>query len=132
MVLIGFNWFDILIGMLWVSIIVLIVVIGYRKLLSYLGRNDIKTEDYCVLYNVEESPVTGEVPFYFTSEKIKNVSIWIQDSAMNDLIEIFNQECKVGGNIIRYNSSNLKNGTYFYCLKTDNQKISKKMIVFHG
>lgn len=132
MVLVGFNWQDILIGMLWVSIIVLIIVIGYRKLLSHLQRNDIKKEDYCVLYNLEESPVTGEVPFYFTSEQTKNVSIWIQDSSMHDLVEVSNQECKVGGNIIRYNSNDLENGTYFYSLKTKNQKVSKKMIVFHG
>lgn len=118
--------------MLWVSLVVLVLVIGYRKLLSYLERNEIKKEDYCVLYNLEESPVTNEAPFYFTSEKVKNVSIWIQDNAMNDLIEVSNQECKIGGNIIRYDTSKLENGTYFYCLKTDNQKISKKMEVFHG
>lgn len=132
MILIGFSWLDVVIGMLWVSIIVLILVIGYRKLLAYLGKGDIKKEDYCVLYNLEKSPVTGEAPFYFTSEKVRNVSIWIQDSTMNDLIEVSNQECKIGGNIIRFDTSNLKNGTYFYCLKTDNQKISKKMEVFHG
>ena len=132
MILVGFNWQDVLIGMLWVSIVVLVLAIGYRKLLSYLGKDDIKREDYCVLYNVEESAVTGEIPFYFTSEQVKNVSIWIQDESMKDLFEVSNQECKVGGNIIRYDSSNLKNGTYFYCLKSDNQKISKKMVVFHG
>lgn len=132
MILIGFSWLDVIIGMLWVSIIGLVLVIGYRKLLAYLGNNDIKKEDYCVLYNLEISPVTGEAPFYFTSEKVRNVSIWIQDNTMQDLIEVSNQECKIGGNIIRFDTSNLKNGTYFYCLKTDNQKISKKMEVFHG
>jgi len=131
MILVGFNWQDVLIGMLWVSIVVLILVIGYRKLLSYLGRDDIKKEDYCVLYNIEESIVTGEIPFYFTSEQVKTVSIWIQDETMKDIIEVSNKECKVGGNIIRYDSSSLQNGTYFYCLKTGNQKISKKMVVFH-
>jgi len=128
----GFSWVDVIIGMLWVSIIVLILVIGYKKLLSYLGKDDLKKEDYCELYNLEESPVTNEAPFYFTSEKVRNVSIWIQDSKMNDLIEVSNQECKIGGNIIRFDTSKLENGTYFYCLKTDNQKISKKMEVFHG
>ena len=118
--------------MLWVSIIVLVLVIGYKKLLSHLGKDDIIREDYCVLYNVEASVVTGEIPFYFTSEQVKNVSIWIQDESMTDLLEVSNQECKVGGNIIRYDSTNLKNGTYFYCLRTENQKISKKMVVFHG
>jgi hypothetical protein len=132
MILMGFSWVDVIIGMLWVSLIVLVLVIGYKKLLSYLGKDDLKKEDYCELYNLEESPVTKEAPFYFTSEKVRNVSIWIQDSKMNDLIEVSNQECKIGGNIIRFDTSKLENGTYFYCLKTDNQKISKKMEVFHG
>ena len=132
MILMGFNWADVLIGMLWVSIVLLVLIIGYRKLLSHLGRNDLKKEDYCVLFNLEESPVTGTVPFYFTSEKARSVSLWIQDSEMNDKLEISTQECKIGGNIVRFDSSILENGNYFYSLRTDNQKISKKMIVFHG
>jgi hypothetical protein len=40
-------------------------------------------------------------------------------------------EMKSGGHIIRFDSSQLANGIYFYCLETDNQKTLKKMKVFH-
>jgi hypothetical protein len=45
--------------------------------------------------------------------------------------EIRSQECFVGGNIVRYDSSKLTNGQYYYCLKTDNQKTMKKMSVLN-
>ena len=131
MVLVGFSWVDVIMGMLWVSIVVLVLVIAYKKLLVRLSKGDFKKEDYCALENLEMDPVTGELPFYFTSEKEKSVTLFLQDENMNDLMDIATLDCKIGGNIVRFDSSVLKNGTYFYCLRTDNQKICKKMRVFH-
>lgn len=132
MVLLGFSWVDVIIGMLWVSLVVLVLVIAYKKLLRRLSKGDFKKEDYCVLENLEMDPVTGELPFYFTSEQERTVTLFLQDENMNDLMEIITMECKVGGNIVRFDSSVLKNGTYFYCLKTNNQRICKKMNVLHS
>lgn len=131
MVLVGFSWVDVLIGMLWVSLVVLVLVIAYKKLLAHLSKGDFKKEDYCVLESLEMDPVTGELPIYFTSEKERSVTLSILDAEMSELIEITTMDCKIGGNIVRFDSSVLKDGTYFYCLKTDNQKISKKMRVLH-
>lgn len=117
--------------LLWVSLVGLILVIAYKRLLRALGKDIPPKENYCVLYGLEENPVSGEVEFYFTSEKKKQFTLSILDAEMNDLKEIISKESHIGGNIIRFDSSNLPNGDYYYCLKTDNQKTMKKMMVLN-
>lgn len=59
--------------LLWVSLVGLILVIAYKRLLRALGKDIPPKENYCVLYGLEENPVSGEVEFYFTSEKKKAI-----------------------------------------------------------
>lgn len=131
MLLVGYSFYDVLIGVLYASLVLLVLILAYRKLLRHLGRNAVKHEDYCQLYSLEISPAKGELAFYFTSTMVRPFRLLILDQDMKEIEEIVSQDCKVGGNIIRFDSSKLSNGDYFYCLKTDNQKISKKMTVLN-
>ena len=92
-----------------------------------MSKGAINKDDFCELYNLEIDPASGELPFYFTSPVSKEFSLLILDTEMNQVKEVVKQECKVGGNIIRFDSKQVPNGDYFYCLKTHNQKIMKKM-----
>lgn len=131
MVLVGFNFWDVIVGMLWVTLVILILFIGYRWILRRFSRGNVNHDDYCTLLNIEENPASGEIPFYFTSKQVKDVSISILDAQMNEILEVSSKECKVGGNIIRFDSSKIANGDYFYSLKTKNQKVVKKMQVLN-
>lgn len=132
MILVGFSTGDVIIGMLWVSIIGLGLYIGYRWLLRRLSKGAVKHEEYCKLESIDVNPASGEIHFYFTSKEVKTFTFSILDAQMNDLELIKSGECSVGGNIIRFDSSKLQNGDYFYCLKTDNQKTVKKMTVLNS
>jgi hypothetical protein len=46
---------------------------------------------------------------------------------MEHVLDVKAFDCKIGGNIVRFESSALPNGNYFYGLETENQKIMKKM-----
>lgn len=129
MILLGFNFWDVITGMMWVTLVILIAYIVYKSILRRFSRGHIDHSAFCTLYNIEENPASGEIPFYFTSNKVRSFSLWILDAEMNDLVEVANGECKVGGNILRFDSSKLKDGDYFYALKTENQKVVKKMQV---
>ena len=131
MVLVGFSISDVSIGMLWVSLVVLVIYIGYKKLLKYMSRGSINHESYCELYTVEDNPISGEMSFYFISNEIKKCEMSIYDLSMDIKIDLFNKECLLGGNIIRFDSTKLPNGEYFYQLKTANQKIEKKIAIFN-
>ena len=132
MILIGFNTGDVILGMLWVSIIGFALYIGYKHLLRRLSKNAVKHEEYFSLEAIEMNPASGEIPFYFTSNEVKSYTFSILDAQMDELLELRSAECMTGGNIIRFDSSKLSNGDYFYCLKTDNQKTVKKMTILNS
>lgn len=132
MILVGFSFGDVLIGMMWVSLVLLVVYISYKWLLNRMSKGAVQHQDYCVLSTLEENPVSGEIVFYFTSNDVKNVRILILDHQMIDFKEVSNEECSKGGNIVRFDSTKIPNGEYYYGLITDNQKVVKKMTVVNG
>lgn len=130
MILSGFEFNGTtIITLLCVTLGFLVLFIAYRQLLRYFGKGTPNKADYVVLYELEINPVVGVVEFYFTSDAEKSVSLNVLDENMEFVLEISSQMSHKGGNIIRYDSTKLKNGNYFYCLQTDNQKTMKKMRV---
>ncbi|PIE87171.1 MAG: hypothetical protein CSA03_01630 [Bacteroidetes bacterium] len=133
MILAGFTFNGrTVIYILIITLGALVLTIAYRKLLKYLGRGAPSKKDYCVLYGLEKSPSVGELEFYFTSEEKKEVAINILDADMNFVTEVTSFECSKGGNIVRYDSTQIADGNYFYSLETSNQKTMKKMRVQNG
>lgn len=129
MILLGYSWTSILLGTLYASLGLLIVVIAYRKLLKYLDKGRPSSKKFCVLYTLEDNPSSGEITFYFTSEEPVQYSLLILDSDMNDLKLVRSATSGVGGNIVRFDSLELENGHYYYCLKTEHQRTMKKMSI---
>jgi hypothetical protein len=107
------------------------LVLAYRMILKRLQKGEINQVDYAKLYELEKSPVSGEVEFYFTIETPKTIKFSILDEKLVELLVLKEAEMKSGGHIIRFDSSQLANGIYFYCLETDNQKTLKKMRINH-
>ncbi len=110
-----------------ISLIVMLCVIGYQKLLKKLDKDRLTREGYCILHSLETEYANGVVDFYFTSEEAKKVTFEILDENYQPLHILFDEECAVGGNIIPFDTTLLQNGNYFYCLKTYNQKTMKKL-----
>lgn len=129
MIALKLSAMEIAVGVLIFTLALLILVIGYKKLLTYLGKGGIVKEKYCVLYSLETEPASGTIQFYFTSEEKKEVQLQLLDEQYNFIQEIYNQECKADGNIIPFDTTERQNGVYFYCLVTENQKTMKKMTI---
>ena len=129
MILMGYSIGKVLVGILCVSLAVLVLYIAYRKLLAYLGKGSPAPKDYCVLYSLEINPSKGEVEFYFTTVAPKRVSIEILNEDMSLNMVVSEKECDEGGHIIRFDTTSLSNGNYYYCLRSENQKTMKKMVI---
>lgn len=129
MVLMGYSISKVLIGILFVSLILLVLYILYRKVIAYIGKDAPVMNDYCVLYNLEKNPVVGEMEIYFTTKLPKTVIIEILNSDMSLHTTVEEKEYKEGGHIIRFDSTKIPNGNYFYGLRTENQKTIKKIVV---
>lgn len=123
---------NVALGVLFVSLSALILIIAYRKLLKYMGKGTPPKEDYCTLHPLEEQPSSGVITFYFTSESKKDYSLQLLNMKSEVVADIDSGVCKIGGNILRFDTSNLENGDYYYQLTTENQKTAKKMTVKNG
>ena len=129
MILMTYSISKVVIGILLTSITLLILIIAYKKLLARLGKGNPIKEDYCVLYNLEESPSQNEVAIYFTCNSERSILLELLSNELTTIQIIAEKIVQEGGHIIRFDTKSIPNGTYFYCLITDNQKTMKKMIV---
>lgn len=127
--LIGYSIPQILLIILTVSLILLVAFILYKKLLTRLGKGVPVQKDYCVLYGLEQNPVKGEMEIYFTSENPKTVKIDLLNEDMSVHTTIVEKDYSDGGHIVRFDTLQIPDGNYFYCLQTDNQKTMKKVLV---
>jgi hypothetical protein len=128
-VLMGFTIGRVLMGALFVSLAVLILTIAYRKLLSHLGKGAPSPEDYCILYGLETHPARGEVEFYFTTNSKRDIILELLNDDLSNHSIIQSKNVEKGGHIIRFNTTIIPNGTYFYQLKTENQKTMKRFTI---
>ena len=131
MMLAGLTLTNTILWILIVSLIVLVAVIAYRGMLRRMGKGSVVKEHYAVLYGLENPTVSGEVEFYFTLGQPKYMIFCLLDHSMNELQIIAEREFASGGHIIRFNAQSLPNGAYFYCLRSDNQKTMKRMVIQH-
>ena len=128
-VLMGFTFGKVALGVLYTSLAVLILVIAYKKLLKYLGKGSIPIEDYCVLYGLETHPTKGEIEFYFTTNRKREIILELLNDDLSTYLNIQEKEVNEGGNIIRFDTKTIPNGTYFYQLRTENQKTMKRFSI---
>jgi len=129
MILKVLTLYDIFIGILYVSITLFIIYFIYRKILTFFSKNAINQDDYCKLDSLELDPAKGQLSFYFISNVKRSYRFVILDCNMCEILEVISGTCILGGNIIKFDSSNLPNGNYFYSLQTENQKITKKITI---
>lgn len=129
MILMTYSYGKLAVAILFVTLALLILYIAYRKLLGYMGKGEPVKEDYCVLYSLEQDVASGEIEIYFTTESPKDVCIELLDCDLAFIQNIREGKFSKGGHIVRFDTSKLSDGTYFYVLRTDNQKTMKKMNV---
>ena len=119
------NTYIILKDILFYSFIILFIIVLYRLLIKRLSQGRYVQEHFCILYPLDINPSSGEIPFYFTTELVKTIRLTIENDT-ETIKELANQEFGIGGHIIRFDTTTLPNGLYFYCLKTDIQETKKK------
>jgi hypothetical protein len=122
---------NVLLVTLCVSLGLLLLFILYRKTIQYVNRGIPQLKNYCVLYPVEKNPASGEVAIYFTTEMSREVVLDLLDEDLILLKNLFTDNVDNGGQIVRFDSREVPNGHYYYCLTTENQKTMKKLTILN-
>ncbi len=125
------SWESKVLGTLIVLIAIRMLYIMYKAIIRRFSKGSLKKEEYALLFDLENKEQSGELEFYFTMEQPKNVVFSILNAKMETVEVLQDKEFVSGGHIIRFDTSVLQDGVYFYCLQTDNQKTMKKMHVQH-
>ena len=112
-----------------ISLIILLGIISYSKLLQFLSRNRIRTEDYINLYDLEFSNISGQIEFYFTLPSTKYVQFEILDSNWEKIQELAAKQFEPGGHIIRFDTESVSPGVFYYGIRTEGQVLHKKFII---
>lgn len=114
-----------LIDFLFISLFIILAIILYRLLLRKLSKGKIDMDSFCTLYSLEKNPVSGEVEFYFVSPDMIKVefSIWKENEKV---FELKNDYFKKGGHIVRFESTSIPDGEYFFGIVTSNQRTVKR------
>jgi len=111
----------------WISLIVVVFILLYSLLLKRLKRGEISQDSYIVLYPLDAELAVGTVQFFFENKEAKEVAFKVY-SANGDYEELIsNKSYKAGGHILKFDTTKVPNGKYYYELKTENQKTSKLM-----
>jgi len=119
--------YPLIIKLLSVSLVILALIIAYRMVLWRWSRKSILSEDFCELYTLEKVVNAGEISFYLSTQKLRNIRLSLWNGDEEFLVQ--ERTFEPGGHIVRFNTEGLKNGDYFYVLKTENQEVRKRLII---
>lgn len=113
----------------WVSLVVVLLILGYILLLRRMKRGQISMDDYVELHPIDSEFATGWVQFFFKIKAPKKILFIIY--AENDMFfeVLTNKMYQPGGHILKFDTSEMPNGRYYYEVITENQKTSKLMEV---
>jgi hypothetical protein len=113
-----------------ITLLILLAIIAYRYLLKYLSRGRVNPAQYCELYSLDQEPAFGEVSFYFVCPEVTELSfkIWDADKVVRELTQ---KEYEQGGHLIRFQTSELPNGTYYFGIETTKQKTQKRFTILN-
>ena len=114
-----------LLDFLVITLFIVIGIILYRLLLRRLSKGKVDMDSFCTLYSLEKNPISGEVEFYFVSPDMIKVefSIWKEN---DKIIELKNDYFKKGGHLVRFDSTSIPDGEYFFGLVTSKQRTIKR------
>lgn len=127
MILAGLSIVNVALGVLYTSITIIVGYILYKRLLRHFNKNVPNKEAYCELNPLENKIESGEVEFYFTTSIPKHVSFEILDKHYNSVAVLADKDFEIGQHIMRFDTTTVPNGHYFYQLRTGNQQTLRKM-----
>ena len=119
---------DAVIQFLFVTLFILLGIIGYRAMLRKFQRGQVVHKEFCELYNLDQEPAQGELAFYFVCPQACEVKLAIWQ--FNKVVcEVAQASFEKGGHILRFDSTKLANGVYYYGIVTPDQETKKRMTI---
>jgi hypothetical protein len=121
------SWFyyKILFISLGITIGLFLAYQGYKYFVSTVRKNEVYIPKIKLHY-VENFISKGEIMFHFEVSEEQLILFEICDVEMKPLQTLKNENMNSGSYTLKFDTTVLPNGEYFYCLKGDQQQLMKK------
>lgn len=113
----------------YIVISITTLILLYKAVAKYLKNRAEPKPSFCELVSIERQPVSGMIEFCFTCEELKKIDFDICDLTFETVVMISSDEFSGGQHILKFDTTTINDGEYFYRLRTENQQIFKKIIV---
>ena len=120
---------QLLLNVVYVVLMVVLAIVLYKLLLKRLNRGNVVAGSFCELQAVTTKPAFGEIDFCFTCKENKHVDFEIVSLNFEPIISVVSKEFDAGQHILKFDSTQIENGEYYYQLRTNNQRIFKKIFI---
>jgi hypothetical protein len=124
------SWFyyEILFISLGITLGLFLTYQGYKYFVSTVRKNEVYVPKIKLHY-IENIISKGEIMFHFEVIEEQPVLFELCDVNMNPLEVLKNETLTTGTYTIKFDTTKIPNGEYFYCLKGEQQQLMKKFEV---
>ena len=112
---------------LWITLIVSVILILNRRVKQNEAAKKALLHPNVLLFPYEFPNAFGEISFFFEADSSIDYTFFLIDFETNKQISIASGTTRVGGQKIKFDTTSVPNGTYFYGIETIYQRIEKKL-----
>lgn len=112
---------------LWATLVFVLTLIINRKVKQRQAAKKAKLNPSVNLYPYEFPQAKGEITFFFDADSEIEYEFFVE-SALDSKLHIFaSGKSRVGGQKIKFDTSTVENGVYFYGIRTPYQRLDKRV-----
>lgn len=120
---------QLLLNVVYVVLMIVLAIVLYKALLKRMNKGNIISGSFCELQAVSPKPAFGEIDFCFTCKENKHIDFELVSLNFEPVVSVVSKEFEEGQHILKFDSTQIENGEYYYQLRTNNQRIFKKILI---
>ncbi len=114
---------------LWATLIVILIYITNRKVKQRKAAKQAKLNPSVNLYPFELVEAKGEITIFFSADDAMDYEFFVESAI--DSVRVYQSKgvCRPGGQKIKFDTTTVENGQYFYGIQTPFQRVEKKIVI---
>ena len=114
---------------LWGLLILVLTLIINRKVKQRAAAKKALLNPMVNLYPFELTYATGAINFFFDADDAMEYKFFVTNFATKETEILAEGKCRKGGQKIPFNTSSVSNGTYFFGIETEFQRVEKRIVI---
>jgi len=122
-------WIQNAVYFLWGTLIVVLILILNRYAKARAKARAAKLNPQVRLYAFELTKAKGEITFFFEADDVLDYEFFIEQAEKKTRTIIYSGQCKAGGQKVKFDTTKIANGNYYYGIQTAFQRSEKLVVI---